>query len=146
MKKSEFSIFINRPPEEVFDFYANPANNNQWQGTTQSAAWTSEGSPGVGSTYKMLVDNFGRQLESLVEVTDWEPPKRLSTRSANGPVLVEGETVIKTQGEGSLVTYTSKISASGLMKLLEGLLSKPFKKQFEANLASLKSVLENGNR
>ena len=43
----EKSIFINRPPQEVWDFMINPANMSQWQGATESVEWASEGPPGA---------------------------------------------------------------------------------------------------
>jgi hypothetical protein len=141
---SKLSIFINRPLKVVFDYISNPANNNQWQTNTKSAGWISDGSPGIGSTYKMVVNNFGRVTESVVEITSWDPPDHLSIKSVNGPLLVEGKTILTAQGDGTLVTYTSHVYISGFFKMAESLVSKLFRKGFEANLTNLKSKLEAG--
>ena len=101
-----------------------------------------KGGTEIGSIFKMAVKNFGSELESEVEVTAWDPPHQVRTRAVNGPVLLESKTVIMAQGSGSLVTYTSQVTLSGLLKLAEGLVSRLFKKQFETNLAALKTVLE----
>ena len=53
----EKSIFINRPPQEIFDFITNPANDAQWRSSSLSAEWTSEGPVGLGSTQRS-VDKF----------------------------------------------------------------------------------------
>ena len=65
----EISIFINRPQQEVWDFITNPANNIQWQSSTASAEWTSEGPPGVGSTTREVGNIFGRKIEMTTEIT-----------------------------------------------------------------------------
>jgi len=141
---SELSIFINRPPKDVFDYISNPANNNQWQSNTEFAEWISDGSPSVGSTFKMVVNNFGRKTETEVEITSWAPPHQMSTKSVNGPLLLEGKTVLTVQGDGTLVTYASHVIISGFFKIAESLVSKMFRKGFEANLTNLKSMLEAG--
>ena len=44
------STFIDRSPQDVFDFLSDPAIKHKWMPVMVSAAWTSSGEPGVGST------------------------------------------------------------------------------------------------
>ena len=62
----EKSIFTNRPPQEVFDFVTNPADHAQWQSGTEAAEWTSDGPPGVGSTFEVVAKFMGRKIETEV--------------------------------------------------------------------------------
>ena len=64
MYKFESSILINRSPQDVFDFYTNPANNAQWQSGTEASEWTSDSPPGVGSTVKVVTSFLGRKIEA----------------------------------------------------------------------------------
>ncbi len=57
MDKFTVSVFINRSPQDVFDFLSNPAIKHKWIPMYESAAaWTSSGEPGVGSTFRTIID------------------------------------------------------------------------------------------
>jgi carbon monoxide dehydrogenase subunit G len=144
MYKFESSIFINRPQQEVFDFVTNPANNPQWQNGTESAEWTSDGPHGVGSTFKVVTSFLGRKIEATIEVTGREPPNLSRIKSVGGPIPFENTVRFAAQGDGTLLTFTSQAEIGGFFKLAEGLVGKQLEKQFEANNAALKLLLEAG--
>ena len=68
------STFINRSPQEVFDFMTNPANFSQWQNGTKSAEWTSNGPVGVGSIVHSVGQLLGREIVTDTEITQWTHP------------------------------------------------------------------------
>ena len=103
MYKFESSIFINRPPQEVFDYVTNPTNSARWQSGTQSAEWTSDGPHGVGSTFKVVTSLLGRKIEAVVEVTGREPPSLSRIKSVSGPIPFESTTKFEAQGDGTLL-------------------------------------------
>ena len=51
MFKTRRSVSINRSSQDVFNYVTDPANDANWLGLTESSHWTSEGPPGVGSSY-----------------------------------------------------------------------------------------------
>jgi len=69
MQKFTASVLINRSQQDVFDFLSNPTNLQQWMPLMQSAAWTSSGEPGVGSTGRGIMKMVGQEMELLLEVT-----------------------------------------------------------------------------
>jgi hypothetical protein len=69
-----YTVFINPPPQEVFDLLSSPLNCHQWIPPMQSAAWTSSGTRGVGSTGRGIMNMAGQEMELLFEVTRWDPP------------------------------------------------------------------------
>jgi hypothetical protein len=111
---------------------------------TESAAWTSNGSPGVGSTYKGVFIFLGRRLEGQVEVTQWERPYRYSFKTVSGPIPSENTTKFEPQGDGTLVTHTTQLEIGGVFRLAEGLVGKQLEKLYETNNAALKLLLEAG--
>jgi len=141
MYKFESSIFINRPQHEVFDYVTNPANTPQWQSGTESAKWTSDGPPGVGSTLKIVISFLGRKIEAVAEITGWDPPNLYRTKSLGGPFPFEAASKFEAQGGGTLLTQTVQAEFGGFFKLAEGLVGKQLEKQFEANHAALKLLL-----
>jgi carbon monoxide dehydrogenase subunit G len=144
MYKYESSVFIKRPPQEVFDYVSNPANDVKWRGGTQSAEWTSDGPPGVGSTIKVVTSMLGRKIEATAEVSAWNPPGLFTIKAVGGPVPFEGTIRLAAQGDGTLLTQTGQAEISGFFKLAEGLIGRQLDKQTEANNAALKLQLEAG--
>jgi uncharacterized protein YndB with AHSA1/START domain len=70
-----FSVFINRPRQDVFDLLSNPENCRQWMPPMQSAAWSSSVGPGVGSTGRGIMKTVGQYTDLQLEVTRWDPPR-----------------------------------------------------------------------
>jgi uncharacterized protein YndB with AHSA1/START domain len=48
----EKRINIDRPPQEVFDYMSDPANDAEWRSGSRVAEWSSEGPVGVSSTMR----------------------------------------------------------------------------------------------
>lgn len=138
----EKRIFIKRPQQEVFEFVTNPANSTQWQRTTISSEWTSDGSPGVGSKIKSVIKLFGRPIEGEVEVTEWEPYNAYGYKGSGGSFQVAGKVWIEPKGGGTQVTLNGQVSALGFFKLLERLVGRQAEKQDGSNYDALKLLLE----
>ncbi len=143
METIENSGFINRPPQEVWDFVSNPANAPQWS-TTESEEWTSEGLPGVGSTQRSVGKLLGRKIESLIEITAWDPPNELGRKSVGGPISWEATMKFEPKENGTQVNVSITGEVGGFFKMAEGLAVKQIAKQIDANFEALKLVLEEG--
>src|SRR4030067_1481022 len=133
MIKFENSIFVNRTPQDVFDYVNNPANDAQWQSGTEATEGTSDGPPGVGSTLKSVINFMGRKIESELEVTVWDPPHRSGLKARSGPIPFEVTIKYEAQGGGTLLTQTGQAEFGGFFKLAEGLVGEQLAKEFEAN-------------
>jgi carbon monoxide dehydrogenase subunit G len=146
MNKIENQTFINRPPQEVFEFVADPANAPKYQSGTSVAEWTSNGAVGVGSTWKAVTRFMGRDIESELQITDWQPPTQNSFKAISGPVPFEMTIKVEPQGEGTLLTQSGTAELGGVFKLAEGLVGKQLKKQMEADNQTLKDLLESNSK
>jgi carbon monoxide dehydrogenase subunit G len=142
MYKFESSIYIDRPQEEVFDYYADPANQPKWQSGVESAEWISEGPHGVGSKMKTVTNFLGRKIEAELEITRWDPPREMGFKALGGPIPFESTTILEAQGDGTLVTQRTQGEFSGFFKLAEGLVGKQAERTFEASNNALKLLLE----
>ena len=138
----ENSIFINRPPQAIFDFVNNPANAHKWQSQMVSVEWTSEGPPGVGSRQRGVSRFLGRDIEVISEFTVWEPPHRHSFKIIDGPIQVEGTMKFEVEENGTKVTMEGQSELSAFFRLAEGLIKKQMERQFDTNLEALKLLLE----
>ena len=140
----EKSIFINRPPQEVWDFISNPANMTQWQGATESAEWSSEGPPGVGSTLRQVSKFLGRKIEGTSEVTAWDPPNEYGQKSVGGPITFEVTGKHEPKENGTQINVRFQAEVGGFFKIAEGLVGKQMEKQFDTDFGALKLILEAG--
>ncbi|UCC86571.1 MAG: SRPBCC family protein [Anaerolineales bacterium] len=140
----EKSIFIKRPPQEVFDFMGDPTNDPQWRDSAISAEWTSEGSPGVGSTVRSVDKILGRQMESTSEIIAWDRPHLWGQKSVGGPMPYEMTVKFEVKEQGTQLTVSGNVEPGGFFKIAEGLVRKQLEKQFETDLNGLKRVLEAG--
>lgn len=142
MYEFENSIFINRPPQDVFNAITDFAKQPLWQSMVESAEWTSNGPAGVGSTMKVVARFLGREIDTEAQVTAWEPPHRIDWKGLNGPYPVEVTNTVEPQGEGTLLTSVSRAEFGGFFKLAAGLVGKQLQKQIGSNYESLKLLME----
>jgi hypothetical protein len=138
----ERNIFINRPPQKVFDFMGDPINDPKWRDSAISAEWTSEGPPGVGSTLRSVDKILGREMESTSEITAWDRPNLWGQKAVGGPVPYEMTVKFEAKEQGTQLTFNANVEPSGFFKIAEGLVRKQLEKQFDTDLNGLKRVLE----
>ncbi len=138
----EKSLFINHPPQEVFDFVSNPANDTEWRNSAESAEWVSEGPPGVGSTQHAVSKFLGRKIDSTVEITAWDPPNRYGQKVVSGPVPFEVTIKFEPKENGTQLTIGGDAEFGGFFKMAEGLVGKQLEKQIDTDFNALKLVME----
>jgi len=144
MYRFKSSIFINRPQQEVFDFVSNPANDTQWSSVAESREWTSEGPVGVGSTLRSAARFLGRKIESILEITIWDPPHQYAQKLVSGPFPFEFAAKLEPKENGTQLTINGEIEPGGFFKLAEGLIAKQAQKQLDTDFDALKLLLEEG--
>ncbi len=141
----EFTIEteVGRPPEEVFAFATDPARLPEWQTNTVSAVPLEDGPLRVGSRLREVHRGpGGKELESLVEVSELEPNRRFGLRMIEGPLPVDGLLHFQPDGEGTRVGFTVTARPTGAARLAQPLLRLALKRQFRQHCADLKRVLE----
>jgi carbon monoxide dehydrogenase subunit G len=142
MAKLEISTVINRPVEEVFAFLSDYENNPKWISGSIEVKKTSEGPIGVGATYRTVLMFLGRRIESETELTEYEPNRRHAMKSKSGPFPVENRVTFERVNGGTRVTLATVAEPGGFFKLAEPPLVSMVKRQFEADFANLKDLME----
>ena len=140
----EHSVTIERPIEEVFAFAADPNNNPLWQSTTLETPPVSE--VDVGTTFNNVSKFLGHRIETTLEIVESDPPRRQCVRVVSGPIPASGCYVFEPAGgDGSTrFTYTLEAEVGGFFRLAEPLVGRAMRRQTEADMATLKDVLEAG--
>ena len=147
MQKFTVSVFINRSQQDVFDFLSDVANFQRWMPLMQSAAWTSSGEPGVGTTGQGIMKMAGREMELLLEVTRWDVPSRLGFKIINNVFPLEAmEYVYRLEPEdgGTRLTLDGEIELVRFMRFAGGLMGKMYVKSNKNELNTAKQLLEAG--
>lgn len=141
----EFTVEIEiaRPMEDVFAYVADPSKLASWQTNTVSVVQENDGPLGLGTRLREVHRApGGRELESLVEVSEFEPPKLFALRMLEGPLPIDGRITLEPSGESTRMSFHCSGRPSGLMRLASPLLARTIKRQFEEHCANLKRVLE----
>jgi uncharacterized membrane protein len=143
--RQEHSVVIHRPVEEVFTFVTDPNNDSLWQSTTLETEQTSEGPVDVGTTLRSTAKFLGRRIEMTMEVTENDPPHRQCLRITSGPIPGDGCYLFEaTDGGSTRFTQTLEAEVGGFFRLAEPLVGRAISRQTEADMATLKDLLESG--
>ncbi len=145
MPRLDSSIVIDRPIDQTFEFTTDPANETRWTTLVVESEVTSNGSYGVGSTGRTVIRFLGRVFESTWEVTEYEPPQKISFRSITGPLQYAGTETYESVDGGTRLRYVmdTRLDAPGLFgRLGDTVLARLYQRALDAQLERLRDVLE----
>ncbi len=140
----EESVVINRPPEEVFDYVANRETLPEWSSPILEVQKQTQGSlMEEGVRFTTVAKFLGRRFETPFEVSVHEPPRRHTDRSTGGPFPQEYTHIFEEVAEGrTRLTQVSEGEPGGFFRLAGPLLEMAGRRQFRADLETLKDLLE----
>ncbi len=147
MGEFTISVFINRSPEDVFDFLSNPANLSKWSSAFESAEWATSGAPSAGSTYRVSAKMLGSKKEGLFEIVRWDRPNLYSYKMNKRAFPIERlelTITLEPMNNGTQVTFESQFEIVGVLKFAEGFFAKMGEKQDGSNFETAKRLLEAG--
>ena len=143
--REEHSVMIERPIEEVFAFTADPSNDALWLSTTLEAEQTSEGAVDVGTTFRNTTKFLGRRFDTSYELTEYEPPHKQCYEVITGPIPGVVCYLLESAGDGSTrLTQNFEAEVGGFFRLAEPLVARAIRRQMQADMATLRDVLEAG--
>jgi len=145
MAVGERSIHIERPPEEVFAFVGDAANNPRWRSNAVRTEWLDDGPMRVGRVGRQTSHVLGRDWGVEAEVVEWDPPRLVAWRTVQGPIDVRSRFRVEPDGTGSRLTIGAEGGFTGpLGPLLTRLAVPKMIKDAEADLVKLRAYLEGG--
>jgi uncharacterized protein YndB with AHSA1/START domain len=138
MPSAERTIVIDRPPDVVFAFFADPANDRSWRSHVREIA--AEGPPGVGARIHQVVDGpAGRGIAADIEITAYEPPTRYAFQVIAGPARPRGEFRLAPSGSGTEVHFALAAELTGIKRFL---LARPVQASMDGEMAALDTARE----
>jgi carbon monoxide dehydrogenase subunit G len=143
MFQVQVSIVINRPLEEVFAFLSDLENNLKWRSGMIEAKKTSAGPIGVGTTYRMSNNFFGRMVEGEAVVTEYELNRKYATMNKSG-LPIKTQRIFEPVEAGTRVTFSVDTELGGFFKIVELLMARIGKRRLKADAARVKNIIESG--
>ena len=142
MVKVEASVDIERPIEEVFAYVADPTKTPEWSSIALECTPEGSGGIGVGSRIRTVGKFLGRRLESTLEVTEYDAPRKFAMRAVSGPVHFEMERRLESIGQGTRYHSTQTGESGGVFKLADPIVAVLMKRTVETDHQTLKALLE----
>ena len=139
----EESVEINRPVEEFFSYVSTLENLPEWAGPALEVRKDTPGTPKEGDTFTSVAKFLGRRFETPFQITSVEPDRRLSYHATGGPLPDQRWTLACEEVSGG-TRYTQVVEGEprGFFRLADPLLERALRRQFRADLETLKDVLE----
>jgi uncharacterized protein YndB with AHSA1/START domain len=132
---------VKRTVGDVFAFVNDQAKAQRWLSGLLETRPTSE-THGVGYTWVDVMEVFGRRVETEFELTEFEPDKKMAFKSIGGSFPIRGTYTFEGADGSTTVTFDLQGEPGGFFKLAEPLLARMLQRQWDANLANLKDMLE----
>jgi len=132
------STLVDAAPDAVFRFIADPANDRRWRSyLTSSRGKVTALGDRVVQTYTAQ----GKSKTVELEVSEYEPPERLSYRIA-GPFRAKLAFQCRPEAGGTRVSMSLTAQVSGVASLAEGRVESEVLKVARGDLGRLKLALE----
>ena len=147
MQKFTAGVFVNRSQMDVFNFLSNPAIKHKWMPILESAAWTSSGEPGVGSTVRAIMKMAGKETEMRLEITQWDVPNRYGYKILTVPFPMKAMAHsfrLEPEDGGTRVSQVGEFEMVSILRFAAGLMGKMASKINQNELNTLKQLLEAG--
>jgi len=136
----EVGAEIDRPVADVFAYLSDPKNLPEWNALVEEAKG-SESPLRVGSTITTRAHFLGRKIEAVARVTEHLSGEKF-TQKATEPFPLTISNVFAVAGGGTRVTTIFEGEPGGFFKIGEPILARIVKKQMQAQLDTLKELLE----
>ncbi len=135
-------IVIDRPVEDVFDYVADERNEPKYNAQMRLAEKISDGPIGVGTRYRAEVVSGGRPVSMLIEVTEYERPRRLASKTTISAMDIAYTLTFEPVPEGTRMRWSGEIEPHGMLKLMGPLVARMGRRQELRIWTSLRGLLE----
>jgi uncharacterized protein YndB with AHSA1/START domain len=135
------SITINQPVEKVFAYVTNVENHKSWQEGILDARLSPAGTVNVGSVYTYTSKVMGRQMETHLKVSAFEPNKTWSIQTTGVPTPVD--TIYRFEDAGGKTNLTISMELSGgYPAAAEGMIKNQMQKSLDEQGSRIKRMVE----
>jgi uncharacterized protein YndB with AHSA1/START domain len=138
--KVELTIEIRRSVEDVFAYLTDVELLPRWQKSLLEARADGPFAKGMRIVEKRSL--FGRKADTELEVTAFEPGRRLTLKAVSGPVELEVDHQLEANSEGTNLQVVAQGKPKGMLKLAGPAVESGARKELQRDFERLKALLE----
>jgi carbon monoxide dehydrogenase subunit G len=136
----DFSLEVACPAEDVFARLVDLDRLPEWQASSLGSS--ADGPLEQGARIKERRRVLGRELENELEVTAYDPPRRLTLKALGGPVPFTVDHELNENGGSTLLHVVAEAKPGTFMKLAEPVLARTAEEEMRKDFERLKQQLE----
>lgn len=140
--RAELTLEIGRAAEDVFAFLTDVSNLPAWQSGVRRAQIEDAGPPRAGARIRESRTLFGRELDTTLEIVEYEPPRLFTLRALDSPVPFTVRHELEADDGRTRLTVVGEGDAALLPGFAARLMARRAEGQFRKDFARLKRVLE----
>jgi len=136
---------IARTRTEVADYAMDADRDSEWIGGIKESRTVGDGPLGPGSRAERVATFLGRRIEYVLEVTEYEPGRRIRMQTVRGPFPMDVTYEFEDRDTANLARIRVAGDASGFFKVMPSfLLARQVRQSITGDLANLKRIMESG--
>lgn len=140
--RAELTVEIARTAEDVFAYLTDVSNLPAWQSGVRRAQIEDAGPPRAGARIRESRNALGRELDTTLEIVEYEPPRLFTLRALNSPVPFTVRHELEEEGGRTMLTVVGEGDVAALPGFAARLMSHRAERQFRKDFARLKRALE----
>ena len=144
MATIEGELTIACPVEVLFDYLADQRNEPQYNPKMVSAEKVDAAPIGAGTRFRSLVRSAGRTAPMLIEITDYDRPRRLATATTMAQADITYLLRFEPVPAGTHMSWSGQVRPKGALRLLSPLITWLGRRQEERIWHSMQQHVETG--
>ena len=142
MRAFNYAIYIEKPPEVVFDFMMDFSNAPRWRKRVRRIDVVTPGPFRAGTELLVTMDSQGCEQQLPSDVWVYDPPRRYGTRNTANNVTGIFEYRLDPEEQGTRVYLSGDVRPHGWMWLALPLLIRQARRRFRDQLSNLKRAMQ----
>ena len=143
MIEIEANTIVRKSPEEVMSFVSDFENAPKWQTGVVRSELVTPPPVRAGSRFEEDVKVALWKMRATCEVTKYDAPRLIAFHTTStGPIEYGGEFRFEPVHDGTRVVVRGQVRLKGLWKLIQPLFAADIRKETQAEMNTLKRVLE----
>ncbi len=142
MTQITYSINIQRPIHQVFDFVCNFENDKYWWKSVIKTQKLTPGPVGVGSEFDQVAKLMFVTVHNRLCVTAYHPPDQMASRNESPQLAYDVQYHFTEEGNTTRYTLTADLDPKGVFKWLLPITMSVLYGQLQMYFQELKTYLE----